>query len=280
MEIGYINSRKQFPPGQFGPWKHCVESDVRRIVGDNDTPLKLSAMADAEKSDYKEDILPKSESVIDLIRVATYIHQIPLALDMIKDAHDKGYETSLNLMALSTVPRAGAERGAGPGGPVRGRRHLHRRQLRRALLRADRRLHDHLPGLRRAGRQGSGHARPQQPAARVRQHRAGDDQGRQPAGRQHGGSRARGGQLRDGAVAELPAQPQVPAAAGAALHPAPHRADARGSQVGLRLPLHDDRGAEPASAGGGWRSTSPTTAATSSSSTIPWKTRTDGPGGP
>ena len=104
MEIGYINSRRQFPPGQFGPWKHCVESDVRRIVGDNDTPLKLSAMADADKSDYKEDILPKSESVLDLIRVATYIHQIPLALDMIKDAHDKGYETSLNLMALSTVP--------------------------------------------------------------------------------------------------------------------------------------------------------------------------------
>ena len=104
MEIGYLNSRRQFPPGQFGPWKHCVESDVRRIVGDNDTTLKLSAMADAEKSDYTQDILPKSESVLDLIRVATYIHQIPLALDMVKDAHDKGYETSLNLMALSTVP--------------------------------------------------------------------------------------------------------------------------------------------------------------------------------
>ena len=36
--------------------------------------------------------------------IATYIHQIPLALDMIKDAHDKGYETTLNLMAASTVP--------------------------------------------------------------------------------------------------------------------------------------------------------------------------------
>ena len=61
-------------------------------------------MADADKSDYAEDVLPKSESVLDMIRVATYIHQIPLALDMIKDANDKGYETSLNLMALSTVP--------------------------------------------------------------------------------------------------------------------------------------------------------------------------------
>jgi 4-hydroxy 2-oxovalerate aldolase len=60
-------------------------------------------MADAEKSDYHEDILPCDQSVLDMIRVATYIHQIPLALDMIKDAHDKGYETTLNLMAVSTV---------------------------------------------------------------------------------------------------------------------------------------------------------------------------------
>ena len=103
MEVGYKNSRRIFPPGEFGPWKHSGEEDIRRIVGDNDTPLKLSAMADAEKSDYKEDILPREQSVLDVIRVATYIHQLPLALDMIKDAHDKGYETSLNLMAISVV---------------------------------------------------------------------------------------------------------------------------------------------------------------------------------
>jgi 4-hydroxy 2-oxovalerate aldolase len=36
--------------------------------------------------------------------VASYIHQIPTAVDMIKDAHDKGYETTLNLMAISAVP--------------------------------------------------------------------------------------------------------------------------------------------------------------------------------
>ena len=103
MELGYINSRREFPVGEFGPWKHCVEEDLRRIVGDNDSALKLSVMADAEKSDYKTDILPKSDSVIDTIRVATYIHQIPLALEMIKDAHDKGYEATVNLMAVSTV---------------------------------------------------------------------------------------------------------------------------------------------------------------------------------
>ncbi len=106
MEIGYINSREQFPSSEFGPWKHCREEDIRRIVGDNNTSLKLAAMADAEKSDYKTDILPASESVLDMIRVATYIHQMSLALDMIKDARDKGYETTLNLMAVSTVPES------------------------------------------------------------------------------------------------------------------------------------------------------------------------------
>ena len=103
MEIGYINSRTQFPPKEFGPWRHSREDDVRRIVGDNDTKLKLSAMADAEKSDYETDILPAADSVLDMIRVATYIHQIPLALRMVQDAHDKGYETCCNIMAASTV---------------------------------------------------------------------------------------------------------------------------------------------------------------------------------
>lgn len=103
MEMGYKASKKIFAPDQFGRWKYCDEDDLRRIVGDNPTDLKLSAMADAERTDYHEDILPKEQSVLDVIRVATYIHQIPTAIDMIKDAHDKGYETTVNLMAVSTV---------------------------------------------------------------------------------------------------------------------------------------------------------------------------------
>lgn len=103
MELGYKASKRIFSPSEFGIWKFTTEEDVRRIVGENDTPLQLSAMADAERTDYHEDILPREESVLDMIRVATYIHQIPTALDMIKDAHDKGYQVTLNLMAISTV---------------------------------------------------------------------------------------------------------------------------------------------------------------------------------
>ncbi len=103
MELGYKSSKKIYAPDQFGCWKHCNEDDIRRIVADNPTPLKLAVMADAERTDYHEDILPSDKSVLDMIRIATYIHQIPEALDMIKDAHEKGYETTVNLMAVSTV---------------------------------------------------------------------------------------------------------------------------------------------------------------------------------
>ena len=72
------------------------------MVGD-DPQIKLTVMADAERTDYHTDILPKDQSVLHCIRVASYIHQIPAAIDMIKDATDKGYETTMNLMAVSTV---------------------------------------------------------------------------------------------------------------------------------------------------------------------------------
>lgn len=103
MEIGYKGSKKLFDPKDFGPFRFSDEEEIRKIVGDNDTSLKLAVMADAEKCDYKTDILPKSESVLDIIRVATYLHQIPTAVDMIHDAHEKGYEVYCNIMAVSTA---------------------------------------------------------------------------------------------------------------------------------------------------------------------------------
>ncbi len=102
MELGYKSSKKGISRDEHGDWRFCDEEDLRRIVGDNDTDLKLAVMADAGRTD-DEDILPRDQSVIDMVRVATYIHQIPVALGMVNDAHAKGYETTVNLMAASTV---------------------------------------------------------------------------------------------------------------------------------------------------------------------------------
>ncbi len=103
MEVGYKNSKKLFPKDEFGPWKHSDEEDIRRIVGENDTPLKLTVMCDAGKSDWQTEVLPKEDSVLDMIRVAFYVHQAAEAAEMIRDANEKGYETAANLMAVSTA---------------------------------------------------------------------------------------------------------------------------------------------------------------------------------
>ena len=104
MEFGYRASKKMFDPKAFGKWKFTDEEDIRAIVGDkNDSPMKIAIMADAGRCDYKTDILPKKDSVVDTIRVACYVHQIPLAIDMIEDAKAKGYEVTCNLMAVSKV---------------------------------------------------------------------------------------------------------------------------------------------------------------------------------
>ena len=103
MEMGYKADKKIFSPTDYGPWKFCDEEDVRHIVGENDTGLKLSVMADAGRTDYHNDVLPAEQSVFDMVRVATYIHQVPAAMDIAQDALDKGYEVTLNLMAVSTI---------------------------------------------------------------------------------------------------------------------------------------------------------------------------------
>ncbi|MCQ2496915.1 MAG: aldolase catalytic domain-containing protein [Lachnospiraceae bacterium] len=102
MEMGYRASKKVFDESKFGKWKFSSDEHIREIVGENNTNLKLAIMADIGRHD-KDDFDQKVNSPVDLVRVATYIHQLPEALDMIEDAHNKGYETSCNLMALSHV---------------------------------------------------------------------------------------------------------------------------------------------------------------------------------
>ncbi len=103
MEFGYKASKELFDRSEFGDWKFCDEDAIRRIVGENNSALKIAVMADVGRTDFEKDIIPKSESVIDLIRVATYIHQMPAALEMIEYCHSMGYETSCNIMAVSTA---------------------------------------------------------------------------------------------------------------------------------------------------------------------------------
>ena len=77
MEFGYKASKELFDVNKFGKWKFCDEESIREIVGDNNSDMKISVMADVGRCDYKKDIIDKKDSVIDMVRVATYVHQMP-----------------------------------------------------------------------------------------------------------------------------------------------------------------------------------------------------------
>ena len=103
MEVGYRASKTMFNPADFGPWKFSDDEKILAVIGEPDPSIKLSVMADAGRCDFKDDIRPRSESPVALVRVATYLHQMSIALEMIEDAKSKGYEVSCNIMAISAV---------------------------------------------------------------------------------------------------------------------------------------------------------------------------------
>lgn len=106
MEFGYKASKDIFDESKFGPWKFCDEDAIRNIVGDNDSEMKLSVMADVGRCNYKRDIIDCADSAIDLVRIATYINTIPAAIKMVEYCHSHGYETTVNIMAISSAKEA------------------------------------------------------------------------------------------------------------------------------------------------------------------------------
>ncbi|HPS37060.1 MAG TPA: aldolase catalytic domain-containing protein [Candidatus Omnitrophota bacterium] len=102
MEIGYKNSRRLFPGDKYGVWKFCDDEDIRRVVRDVKTKTKLSVMVDVDRVDLN-DIKPKKESPVDMIRTACYVKDVDKAIYMANHFADKGYETTVNLMAISKI---------------------------------------------------------------------------------------------------------------------------------------------------------------------------------
>ncbi len=101
VELGYRNSKEMFSPAEFGPWRFCDEDELRKVIdGVDPDGTKLTVMQDAHKA-VAEDVLPCDESVVDMIRVATYVKDVDKAIHLANNATDKGYEATINVMAIS-----------------------------------------------------------------------------------------------------------------------------------------------------------------------------------
>jgi len=100
MEIGYKNSPRLFADEKFGKWKFCHDDDIRKIIDGIESNVKLSVMVDVGRVDI-EDVKPRKESPVSMIRVASYVKDIDKAIYLVNHFADKGYETTVNIMAIS-----------------------------------------------------------------------------------------------------------------------------------------------------------------------------------
>lgn len=102
MEIGYKNSPKLLKGAEdSGPWRFLDDDFIKSVIKQK-LNTKLSALVDIGRVD-ENDILPRSESMLDLIRVACYSRDVDKAVELVQVFHDLGYETTINIMALSNV---------------------------------------------------------------------------------------------------------------------------------------------------------------------------------
>lgn len=100
MEIGYRNSKELFSPKEYGLWKFCDDQEIRKVIDGIESHTKISIMVDVDRVKL-DDIKPKAESPVDMIRTAAYAKDIDKAILMVNNFAEKGYETTINIMAVS-----------------------------------------------------------------------------------------------------------------------------------------------------------------------------------
>jgi len=100
IELGYRNSKEMFSTKEYGVWRFCDDEVLKRVTDGIETKSKLAVMMDAHKSSI-DDIKPKEQSPVDLIRIAAYAKDVDKAIKISNDANEKGYETAINIMAIS-----------------------------------------------------------------------------------------------------------------------------------------------------------------------------------
>ena len=101
FEIGYLANQNILKPGD-GPYRNVSFNTINEIVDEIKPQCKISVLFDAWRYDT-EQLLPRTKTQIDLVRVVTYVDNEKLlkAIDQCERVKAKGYEVSLNVMCAS-----------------------------------------------------------------------------------------------------------------------------------------------------------------------------------
>jgi 4-hydroxy 2-oxovalerate aldolase len=105
IELGKkLMESDEYPRTKYGPWNFCDEDVLKRVVESYKGSYhpEIAVMFDIGRIDLNG-LANKKDSPVDMIRTACYVPQIDKALDTVKRAKDKGYKTTLNIMAVSAA---------------------------------------------------------------------------------------------------------------------------------------------------------------------------------
>jgi len=100
IEIGFHGTPEFFDPERFGAWRFSSEEDVQRATN-GVLGSRIALMVDYGKF-RPEDIPPKAESAVDMIRIAVHSDSVQKAAEQATAIKLRGYEVSLNLMGIAT----------------------------------------------------------------------------------------------------------------------------------------------------------------------------------
>ena len=101
FEIGYLTN-PELVKKDAGIWKNIPFDLVSEIKNDVKPNCKISVMIDSWRYDIKN-LIPSSETDIDLIRVCSYEEQLDDSLEMCREIKRLGYEVSLNVICTSYI---------------------------------------------------------------------------------------------------------------------------------------------------------------------------------
>lgn len=108
VELGYRASTAVFSPADYGPWRFCPEELLGRVWNRAEGAPVLTLMVDVGRVDL--DTIPDAKnSPVGAYRVAAYVNQGKEALALVETLATRGYETFLNVMAVSEAPPAALE---------------------------------------------------------------------------------------------------------------------------------------------------------------------------
>ena len=138
MEIGYLADPELFEESKFGKWKFCHEDAIQKVLIDIlDPKMQLAVMADVGRANVARDLPDKKDSILDMVRIATYINTIPAAIDMIETCTEKGLSHHSEHHGSFQGTGIGTGRSTGNAGQEQRGSHLSGRQLRFAVSAAN-----------------------------------------------------------------------------------------------------------------------------------------------